>query len=162
MWKFYYTYNIVGRHFKKIQHMKKLELISLMILIFISTNIFAISEYDVGDTLYVWAKKGLQLRSEPSFNSASNTLIEYGEKVVVLDEKSIYASRILKKGIRSIELITDKDEKGETFHFELNGVPVFMKGANYIPQHSLQTAVTKKQRKQRNNHTPKERKKHIA
>ena len=42
----------------------------------------------------------------------------------------------------TIKLITNKDEKGETFYFELNGVPVFMKGANYIPQHSMQDKVT--------------------
>lgn len=55
---------------------------------------------------------------------------------------TVKAQRKIKKGLRTIELITDKDEKGETFHFKLNGVPVFMKGANYIPQHSFQNEVT--------------------
>ena len=36
-------------------------------------------------------------------------------------------------GLRDIRLVTEKVPDGRTFRFELNGVPVFMKGANYIP-----------------------------
>lgn len=47
----------------------------------------------------------------------------------------------LKKGLRTIEHITEKDAKGESFYFKVNGEPVFMKGANYIPQNSFQNWV---------------------
>ena len=45
-------------------------------------------------------------------------------------------------GIRKLELVREKDDKGTSFFFRLNGVPVFMKGANYIPNDVFLPQVT--------------------
>lgn len=46
-------------------------------------------------------------------------------------------------GLRSVKLVTDPDADGNLqFYFVLNGVPVFAKGTNYIPQDNFLTDVT--------------------
>jgi len=45
-------------------------------------------------------------------------------------------------GLRTIELVQEKDSIGKSFYFKLNGKPVFMKGANYIPPDSFLPSAT--------------------
>lgn len=44
-----------------------------------------------------------------------------------------------KIGIRTIELNRERDQWGKNFQFVLNGVPLFIKGSNYIPPDSFIT-----------------------
>ena len=46
-------------------------------------------------------------------------------------------------GLRSVRLVTEPDAQGKKqFYFVLNGIPVFAKGTNYIPQDNFLTDVT--------------------
>ncbi len=45
-------------------------------------------------------------------------------------------------GVRTLKLVQQPDSIGESFYFQLNGVPVFIKGANYIPQDNFPSRVT--------------------
>jgi beta-mannosidase len=69
----------------------------------------------------------------------------YHFKFQLISDGKIKDERSIKKGIRTIQLITKKDSLGASFYFELNGKPVYAKGANYIPQNSFQNKVTNQQ-----------------
>lgn len=48
-------------------------------------------------------------------------------------------------GFRTVELVEDAvggDEPGYTFYFKINGIPVFVKGSNWIPADSFQERIT--------------------
>ena len=52
-------------------------------------------------------------------------------------------------GLRSVKLVMDPDADGNRqFFFVLNGVPVFAKGTNYIPQDNFLTNVTPERHRQ--------------
>jgi len=60
----------------------------------------------------------------------------------LLDGGTVVAEDSERVGLRTLRLVRKPDALGSSFFFELNGVPVFMKGANYIPNDSLPDRVT--------------------
>jgi beta-mannosidase len=64
-----------------------------------------------------------------------------------IHHKIYFASRLsaegtTKVGLRTIDLYEERDAKGSDFKFVVNGISIFIKGANYIPQDNFVTRVT--------------------
>ena len=83
----------------------------------------------------LWWTYELSANKKQPLYTVSITL-KSGEKV--LDEQS------KRLGLRTIELNREIDKYGRNFQFVLNGVPLFVKGSNYIPPDSFITRFDKK------------------
>jgi beta-mannosidase len=61
--------------------------------------------------------------------------------------KTVHTKR-LRIGLRTIELVRDRDERGERFGFKVNGHPIFAKGANWVPADVFPDRLTEAQYRQ--------------
>lgn len=68
------------------------------------------------------------------------TLYDFSAQIIV--RGNIVANQSHRIGLRTVRLINKKDADGESFYFEVNGIPMFAKGSNYIPQDALLPNVT--------------------
>ncbi len=66
----------------------------------------------------------------------------YDLQVELITESGYSQTQTIPIGLRTLRTIFKDDEHGKALYFELNGTPVYMKGANYIPQHSFVPEVT--------------------
>ena len=74
--------------------------------------------------------------------NGSGEQLFYSFLLVLADGRGNSQSSERKFGIRTVEVIQKPDSAGTSFYFKLNDIPVFMKGANYIPQDVFLNRVT--------------------
>ena len=67
----------------------------------------------------------------------------YDLTVELLNGETVVDTATRRIGLRTIVLDRQKDQWGESFQFKCNGVPVFAKGANWIPAHVFASEVTR-------------------
>ncbi|WP_288244363.1 glycoside hydrolase family 2 protein [uncultured Chryseobacterium sp.] len=67
----------------------------------------------------------------------------YDIKVSLQKDSKMIAEKSEKIGLRTVELIQEKDEKGKPFYFKVNGKPMYTKGTNWIPGDSFSPRMTK-------------------
>ncbi len=61
------------------------------------------------------------------------------------NESASYSCRF---GLRKAEVVTENDRFGTSMFFRVNGIPIFSKGANYIPEDSILTRCSRERTKE--------------
>ncbi|MDY0930584.1 beta-mannosidase [Chryseobacterium sp. CFBP8996] len=67
----------------------------------------------------------------------------YDLKVSLKKDSKTLSSKSERIGLRTIELVQEKDKKGKSFYFKVNGNPMYAKGTNWIPSDSFTPRITK-------------------
>lgn len=61
----------------------------------------------------------------------------YDVKIEVSKDKNILDEKSLRIGLRTINVVREKDQWGESFTFNINGIDIFSMGADYIPEDNI-------------------------
>lgn len=67
----------------------------------------------------------------------------YNLEIKVENSHGILDKVSKKVGIRKIEVVQEKDEEGKSFIFKVNDIPIFCKGADWVPADSFLPRVSK-------------------
>lgn len=68
----------------------------------------------------------------------------YTVEVELLDPQGKTLDKSTKRiGLRTIQLVRENDQWGQSFYFKANGVPFFVKGSNWIPADAILSKMTR-------------------
>lgn len=70
----------------------------------------------------------------------------YPIQISLLANDQLIDQQVYQLGLRTVELVQRPDKHGESFFFRINGRPIFIKGASYIPQDAVLTRITPEQK----------------
>lgn len=87
------------------------------------------AEFSIENPQLWWTYELSGKKEQPLYTVSA--ALKYNGEIVDVCEKKI--------GLRTIALNRERDEYGKNFQFILNGIPLFIKGSNYIPPDSFIT-----------------------
>ena len=66
----------------------------------------------------------------------------YNFRIELIEKGEVVDTDVKRIGLRELKLVREKDEYGESFCHEVNGVCIFAMGADYIPEDNILSRIT--------------------
>ncbi|KAF9217592.1 hypothetical protein BGZ59_002703 [Podila verticillata] len=101
------------------------------------TNLVTVKLEISDDRVQRWWPRGFGAQHLYEVVATVSAMRDYGKTPIVVGLRSFWL------GFRTCSLVQEPvGEKGATFHFEVNDVPIFAKGTNWIPGHVFDRLMT--------------------